>query len=115
SRRRHTIFSRDWSSDVCSSDLVVANGVPALAAIGGVAGVAVVTCGAAAQVIDQIEVVAAAQYIAVVVDVLQLVPVGDGPGSGVCAPAAVEQRFIADDNIFFAADADQVRQPAPRL
>src|SRR5690606_39490239 len=24
SRRRHTRFSRDWSSDVCSSDLVVA-------------------------------------------------------------------------------------------
>src|SRR5690606_27365163 len=23
SRRRHTIFSRDWSSDVCSSDLTV--------------------------------------------------------------------------------------------
>src|SRR6266511_4802746 len=23
SRRRHTIFSRDWSSDVCSSDLAV--------------------------------------------------------------------------------------------
>src|SRR5690606_40680147 len=23
SRRRHTIFSRDWSSDVCSSDLVM--------------------------------------------------------------------------------------------
>src|SRR5690606_40077151 len=23
SRRRHTRFSRDWSSDVCSSDLVV--------------------------------------------------------------------------------------------
>src|SRR5690606_41041020 len=23
SRRRHTIFSRDWSSDVCSSDLVL--------------------------------------------------------------------------------------------
>src|SRR5690606_40350011 len=23
-RRRHTSFSRDWSSDVCSSDLVVA-------------------------------------------------------------------------------------------
>src|SRR5690606_40559761 len=23
SRRRHTSFSRDWSSDVCSSDLVV--------------------------------------------------------------------------------------------
>src|SRR5690606_40127783 len=23
SRRRHTIFSRDWSSDACSSDLVV--------------------------------------------------------------------------------------------
>src|SRR5690606_6611064 len=23
SRRRHTIFSRDWSSDVCSSDLLV--------------------------------------------------------------------------------------------
>src|SRR5690606_40257468 len=29
SRRRHTSFSRDWSSDVCSSDLFV---VPALAA-----------------------------------------------------------------------------------
>src|SRR5436309_11767907 len=25
SRRRHTRFSRDWSSDVCSSDLVVRN------------------------------------------------------------------------------------------
>src|SRR5690606_40993642 len=24
SRRRHTIFSRDWSSDVCSSDLELA-------------------------------------------------------------------------------------------
>src|SRR5690606_40522483 len=24
SRRRHTIFSRDWSSDVCSSDLLAA-------------------------------------------------------------------------------------------
>src|SRR5690606_40893940 len=23
SRRRHTIFSRDWSSDVCSSDLML--------------------------------------------------------------------------------------------
>src|SRR5690606_40280661 len=23
SRRRHTMFSRDWSSDVCSSDLIV--------------------------------------------------------------------------------------------
>src|SRR5690606_33619035 len=30
SRRRHTIFSRDWSSDVCSSDLL-----PIGAAIGG--------------------------------------------------------------------------------
>src|SRR5690606_40695799 len=27
SRRRHTRFSRDWSSDVCSSDLVEANRV----------------------------------------------------------------------------------------
>src|SRR5690606_41123680 len=25
SRRRHTSFSRDWSSDVCSSDLTTAN------------------------------------------------------------------------------------------
>src|SRR5690606_39422288 len=25
SRRRHTRFSRDWSSDVCSSDLVTAS------------------------------------------------------------------------------------------
>src|SRR5690606_12869459 len=25
SRRRHTIFSRDWSSDVCSSDLSIYN------------------------------------------------------------------------------------------
>src|SRR5690606_39432405 len=25
SRRRHTRFSRDWSSDVCSSDLIMAN------------------------------------------------------------------------------------------
>src|SRR5436309_5182149 len=27
SRRRHTRFSRDWSSDVCSSDLAVVTGV----------------------------------------------------------------------------------------
>src|SRR5690606_40240570 len=26
SRRRHTRFSRDWSSDVCSSDLELING-----------------------------------------------------------------------------------------
>src|SRR5690606_40509630 len=26
SRRRHTRFSRDWSSDVCSSDLVLIHG-----------------------------------------------------------------------------------------
>src|SRR5690606_40668167 len=28
SRRRHTRFSRDWSSDVCSSDLAPPDGVP---------------------------------------------------------------------------------------
>src|SRR5690606_39575646 len=28
SRRRHTIFSRDWSSDVCSSDLCTNSGLP---------------------------------------------------------------------------------------
>src|SRR5690606_40493383 len=28
SRRRHTRFSRDWSSDVCSSDLDERNGLP---------------------------------------------------------------------------------------
>src|SRR5690606_40583439 len=33
SRRRHTRFSRDWSSDVCSSDLVKQkNGAPAIGA-----------------------------------------------------------------------------------
>src|SRR5690606_40395247 len=31
SRRRHTRFSRDWSSDVCSSDLLVAPGGQVLA------------------------------------------------------------------------------------
>src|SRR5436309_10839317 len=35
SRRRHTRFSRDWSSDVCSSDLSTfhAQGLPALRAM----------------------------------------------------------------------------------
>src|SRR5690606_41039149 len=28
SRRRHTRFSRDWSSDVCSSDLMGMSGLP---------------------------------------------------------------------------------------
>src|SRR5690606_39975150 len=33
SRRRHTRFSRDWSSDVCSSDLFLVNaGAPPLSA-----------------------------------------------------------------------------------
>src|SRR5690606_39498562 len=30
SRRRHTRFSRDWSSDVCSSDLALADLDPSL-------------------------------------------------------------------------------------
>src|SRR5690606_40373408 len=33
SRRRHTRFSRDWSSDVCSSDLVGFLTLPIMAAI----------------------------------------------------------------------------------
>src|SRR5690606_40226928 len=33
SRRRHTRFSRDWSSDVCSSDLKTALGIYLIAAI----------------------------------------------------------------------------------
>src|SRR5439155_18791588 len=28
SRRRHTRWPRDWSSDVCSSDLLEAHGIP---------------------------------------------------------------------------------------
>src|SRR5690606_40119539 len=31
SRRRHTRFSRDWSSDVCSSDLLLGGPIPQLA------------------------------------------------------------------------------------
>src|SRR5690606_41031333 len=34
SRRRHTRFSRDWSSDVCSSDLMGAESVSELREIG---------------------------------------------------------------------------------
>src|SRR5690606_34123567 len=34
SRRRHTRFSRDWSSDVCSSDLPLARGDPAVLGLG---------------------------------------------------------------------------------
>src|SRR5690606_40878785 len=30
SRRRHTSFSRDWSSDVCSSDLIFRRATPAV-------------------------------------------------------------------------------------
>src|SRR5699024_11413382 len=42
SRRRHTRSKRDWSSDVCSSDLLngklrFASTLPALAASGGIA------------------------------------------------------------------------------
>src|SRR5207302_4058708 len=33
SRRRHTRFSRDWSSDVCSSDLSQATPLPTLATL----------------------------------------------------------------------------------
>src|SRR5690606_28691030 len=33
SRRRHTMFSRDWSSDVCSSDLTSTNGIPSPSAV----------------------------------------------------------------------------------
>src|SRR5690606_40144113 len=30
SRRRHTRFSRDWSSDVCSSDLIITMRMPGM-------------------------------------------------------------------------------------
>src|SRR5690606_39536267 len=36
SRRRHTSFSRDWSSDVCSSDLALPRRISRLARGGGV-------------------------------------------------------------------------------
>src|SRR5690606_39530572 len=36
SRRRHTIFSRDWSTDVCSSDLTESNWVSFSAVISGI-------------------------------------------------------------------------------
>src|SRR5690606_39319707 len=52
SRRRHTRFSRDWSSDVCSSDLgAQGHFAPAFPEIGGAIQVA-------AQAIDQQRVVA---------------------------------------------------------
>src|SRR5690606_40673144 len=38
SRRRHTRFSRDWSSDVCSSDLVLEGQAVAPADLPGVTG-----------------------------------------------------------------------------
>src|SRR5690606_40585478 len=38
SRRRHTRFSRDWSSDVCSSDLAWGAGHPAMVPIIPIAG-----------------------------------------------------------------------------
>src|SRR5690348_18307223 len=38
SRRRHTRWTGDWSSDVCSSDLVFAAALPVLAAVGEDAG-----------------------------------------------------------------------------
>src|SRR5690606_39512928 len=42
SRRRHTRFSRDWSSDVCSSDLLCrrAHGLPAVGRSGHLPAVA---------------------------------------------------------------------------
>src|SRR5204862_4118581 len=39
SRRRHTRSLRDWSSDVCSSDLVVALGTPENGKVALIAGV----------------------------------------------------------------------------
>src|SRR5207237_5371508 len=38
SRRRHTIFKCDWSSDVCSSDLAAADAVGRPARVAGLAG-----------------------------------------------------------------------------
>src|SRR5690625_7130727 len=34
SRRRHTTWPRDWSSDVCSSDLVLPGGAPSPVLLG---------------------------------------------------------------------------------
>src|SRR5690606_39772409 len=38
SRRRHTRFSRDWSSDVCSSDLIFLVQFAGIGLIGGIIG-----------------------------------------------------------------------------
>src|SRR6266700_7459653 len=46
SRRRHTIFSRDWSSDVCSSDLDLVDDLLRRGAIGAL------TVDVAAEVVD---------------------------------------------------------------
>src|SRR5690606_40159795 len=38
SRRRHTRFSRDWSSDVCSSDLVSTDSIAAFSTMANLGG-----------------------------------------------------------------------------
>src|SRR5690606_41082700 len=45
SRRRHTRFSRDWSSDVCSSDLVLRE-MAMVVGIGLIAGLGLAAIGA---------------------------------------------------------------------
>src|SRR5690606_39438022 len=43
SRRRHTSFSRDWSSDVCSADLqLTGEGLDVMTALGDYAAIAIV-------------------------------------------------------------------------
>src|SRR5690606_40364083 len=74
SRRRHTRFSRDWSSDVCSSDLVTV-GVDGATASGGVFA-ARATAGAVVSV-DVLAVLAAALASGVAAqDAVAVAPVG---------------------------------------
>src|SRR5690606_41191927 len=47
SRRRHTRFSRDWSSDVCSSDLAALGGVLVTGALLALLGLLVTRIGTA--------------------------------------------------------------------
>src|SRR5690625_4824134 len=52
SRRRHTRWPRDWSSDVCSSDLVVLSGHYHHVMSGGIAGIPVHVVPGITNVVD---------------------------------------------------------------
>src|SRR5690606_40076869 len=90
SRRRHTRFSRDWSSDVCSSDLNLL-GVSIVRELGPVLAAILVAGRSGSAITAQIGVMRVTQEL----DAMQVM--GISPGKRLVLPRRSEERRVGKE------------------